>query len=387
MRLLQTSAGAGFCNVSSGASHLSLPEERNMKVSSKTVVLGPSVTVPLQNMTQGPVWPPSEVADRDGNFILVGGFILQEDESGKIVRVPNFNGVLVSKDTIPPLKYGLEDFSGPNLFGAPYRLIRNLDLRPGSSDMEQVLYSLSSGPFFGNFGGGHPKIPGQKDSRFNLNCEPLWNKSILPVGADTPDFYRPSYPLHQMPIWRMDEIPDFLSVGVRVEPDGEDHPEISTHRFVRSPVTLSDYIRAKGDIKITLLRREPSVNAYTHGRLDFSIRELLPNSVFTIFAVHGVSLLPPDDPRFLLAMPIGFPSIVLTDNSGNARASFELYNPFPHPANDPHLNRLAGVVVIYQSDFQSWGGAITAVGTGGGAHTIMGAYFNDLGALITQPSE
>lgn len=357
-----------------------------MSTSSKPVVLGSSVTVALQNMTQGPVWPPSEVADSDGNFILVGGFILSQDESGQIVRVPNFNGVLVSKDTVPPLKNGIEDFSGRNLFGAPYKVIRNLDLQPGSRDMEQVLYSLSSGPFFGNFGGGHPKIPGQKDSKYNLNCEPLWNQLISPKGADTPDFYRPSYALHEMPIWRMDEIPDVLSVGVRVDPDGGEHPQISTPAFMRSPIKLKDYIRAKGEVKITLLKRGTDSDAFTHGRFDFSIRDLLPNSVFTIFAVHGVSLLPPDDPRFRLAFPLGFPSIVLTDNSGNARASFELFNPFPHPTNDPHLNRLAGIVVIYQSDFQSWGGAITAVGTGGGAHTIMGAYFQDLGALVTQPA-
>jgi len=358
-----------------------------MSAAAKPMVVGPSASVPLLNMTQGPVWPPSEVADLDGNFILVGGFILKEVAPGKIVRVPNPNGVLVSKDTVPPLKNGLEDFSGPNLFGAPYKVIRDLDLRPGSQDMEQVVYSLSSGPFFGAFGGGHPKIPGQKDSRYNLNCEPLWNRLILPVGADTPDFYRPSYPLHQMPIWRMNEIPPFLSVGVRVDSDGGNNPEISSPSFARTPVTLKDYLRGKGEMKITLLRRTAKANAFTHARFHFSIRELLPNSVFTIFAVHGVSLLPPDDPRFLLAFPIGFPSIVLTDSSGNAQAAFELYNPFPDPAHDPHLNRLAGVVVIYQSDFQSWGGAITAVGTGGGAHTIMGAYFQGLETLVTEPAD
>lgn len=347
-------------------------------------IASPQATVPLYNMTQGPFWPPSEVADKDGNFILVGGFILKQVGPGKTAPVPNPGGVLVSKDTVPPLRLGLEDFSGPNLFGAPYAVIRELDLTPGSSDMQQVVFSLSSGPFYGNFGGGHPKIPGQQDSRYNLNCEPLWNRLIMPVGADTPGFYRPSYPLHEMPIWRMDEIPNFLSIGVRVEPGAVNPSRVSSLSFERKPITLGDYLRGKGNLKITLLRPRPGAKAFTHARFDFSIQQLLPNSVFTIFAVHGVSLLTPDDPRFLLAIPIGFPSIVLTDSSGNAEASFELYNPFPDPAKDPHLNRLAGVVVIYHSDFQSWGGAITAVGTGGGAHTIMGSYFQQLTDLVTQ---
>src|SRR5690349_3224419 len=60
-----------------------------------------SITKRLPNATQGPLWPPSETVDKDGNFILVGTGLL-ETAPGVVVPKPN-QALLVSKDTLPPV--------------------------------------------------------------------------------------------------------------------------------------------------------------------------------------------------------------------------------------------------------------------------------------------
>src|SRR5215831_14882294 len=88
--------------------------------------LSKDFSVPLTTLTQGPLWPPSEVADEHGNFVVIGGFILKETSAGRVEALPNLKGVIVSKDTVPPLNNGREDYS--NLLGAPYDIVRELDL-------------------------------------------------------------------------------------------------------------------------------------------------------------------------------------------------------------------------------------------------------------------
>jgi hypothetical protein len=110
-----------------------------------------SVTLELVNVTQGPLWPPSEMADKDGNFLLIHGFILKEID-GRVERVPNSGGVIVSKNTVLPLNTdGKEDFSNP--IGALYEIIRELDLGPRSKDGDIELYASFCGPWAGDFGG------------------------------------------------------------------------------------------------------------------------------------------------------------------------------------------------------------------------------------------
>src|SRR5690349_3038110 len=80
----------------------------------------PSVTIDLPNATQGPVWPPSAMVDKDGNFVVIG-LVLKQFGPSTVVPAPN-QAVIVSKETTPPLKDGVEDPS--NWFGAPYKVIR-----------------------------------------------------------------------------------------------------------------------------------------------------------------------------------------------------------------------------------------------------------------------
>src|SRR5690242_21774164 len=73
----------------------------------------------LINTTQGPLWPPSTVTDKDGNFVVVGS-ILTQTRPGVVTSVTG--AALVSKDTVPPLDAnGREDFSDP--MAAPYKIL------------------------------------------------------------------------------------------------------------------------------------------------------------------------------------------------------------------------------------------------------------------------
>jgi hypothetical protein len=135
----------------------------------------------LPNTTQGPLWPPSELVDRDGNFIVVGQ-VLTEVAPGVVVPVPS-SAALVSKDTVPPLDAtGKEDFSNP--LGAPHRVLRRLDLRPGGKDLKMELYAASFGPPAGNFG-GTSRVPREGDSRYNLNSLGTVCADLFPTTAQT----------------------------------------------------------------------------------------------------------------------------------------------------------------------------------------------------------
>jgi hypothetical protein len=349
-----------------------------------------SISVRLSGTTQGPFWPPSEVVDQEGNFILIGGFILTEVSPGKVVPIPNERGVIVSKETKPPLRDGKEDFSNP--LGAPYQIIRELDLGPNGKDWELLPYSLSAGPFVGDFGGGRPRVPATGHSRYNLNANPLWNKVFLPVGHEYPHFQRPSYRLDQVPILRLDEIPRQISIGVRVN-NKEMHarsgdPESPRDFRKRQPITLRDLLAGQGRLWITPLPSGEASSSFTGARFDFSLEGLLPHSLYGFWALHAASLLAPTDPNFILPVPLAVPNLIITDRRGSASASFELQNPFPDPASDAVGNRLVAIAVIYHSDFQNWGAALSGIATGVNAHTVMSANLSNLPNLFItrQPS-
>jgi hypothetical protein len=332
-----------------------------------------SINVSLNGTTQGPFWPPSEIVDQEGNFILIGGFILTEVSPGKVVPIPNERGVTVSKDTKPPLKDGKEDFSNP--LGAPYQIIRELDLGPYGKDWELVPYSLSAGPFVGDFGGGRPRVPATGHSRYNLNANPLWNKVFLPVGHEDPNFQRPSYPLDQVPILRLDEIPRHISIGVGANNNG---PGDFRRRH---SITLREFLAGQGRLAITPLSSGAS-SSFTGARFDFSLEGLLPHSLYGFWALHAASLLAPSNPNFILPIPLAVPNLIVTDRRGSASASFELQNPFPDQASDVVGNRLVAIAVLYYSDFQNWGAALSGIATGVNAHTVMSANLSNLPDLF-----
>jgi hypothetical protein len=265
------------------------------------------------NVTQGPLWPPSEIADKEGNFLLIHGFILKEID-GSVERVPNSGGVIVSKNTVPPLNTdGQEDFSNP--IGAPYEIIRELDLSPRSKDGDIELYSSSCGPWLGDFGGGSPRVPRIGESQYNLNAIPQLIKGLTPEDFQNPNFHVPSFPLNQTPIWHLDQIPVDIAIGVPSEGRAPDFRN-------RPPITLRDYLRGRGRVKITLTRYDRAARSFTSAVFDFSVDHLLPHSVYSVFAVRLATLEGLRTPD-----PLAIPNTFVTDGAGTARVAYEILTP------------------------------------------------------------
>ena len=332
----------------------------------------PSQTFRFKPGTQGPLWPPSIAQNADGDYLVVG-LILTAVAPGVVVPIPG--AALVSKDTVPPLNaQGIEDFSNP--FGAPYRVIRPLDLSPGSPDLSIVLYASSFGPFTGNFGGG-PRMPKLGDSLYNLNMggpgeEPC--REQLPAASQT-SYTRERVPLHRVQVY------GFRGDQVVYDPDtGQALPrhEEQLDAFRREPITLGAYLGGTREATITLTRWNEEVGAYTAARFDFRFRGLVPN------AVHHVSLLRSNifNPRPIRGNPtsVTVSNAFVTDDKGNASFSRELPNPFPDPATDDKGLRVIGIVGAYHSDFMNKAGCPGRFGSSVDTH----ANFNTFAEGITQ---
>jgi hypothetical protein len=149
-------------------------------------------TYELSLTTQGPTYPPSEVMDANGNFIVIGR-INRAGADGKLA--PEWGSALVSQETQTP-PFGQQ---------WPYKILR--ELRP--EDDEQVLYTLS--------------LP--------LPCN---NYPLVFAPEQRPDAHhirRPSLPFHQA------FIPDF-------------RPEDG--RRLQTPITLGQWRKARGQMTVVI---------------------------------------------------------------------------------------------------------------------------------------
>jgi hypothetical protein len=326
---------------------------------------GPSFTHHFVVSTQGPPWPPSEVTDANGDFVVVGD-ILTEVAPGQVIGIPG--AALVSKDTVPPLDAnGREDFSNP--MGAPYQVIRHLDLSRGSNDLKIELYTNSFGPSVGNFGGG-PRIPRQGENRYNLNMLPATCPDFFPTQIQETSYTLPSFPLHLAPVWGFsgdqvsyevdsgDAYTPRWGSGSQCPPDGCLGEDIVNHRR-QQPITLGEYMRQRGRMKVTLTRFDPRLDAYTHARFEITLDNLLPSSMYTVWGVRLRTLLLGVPPN-----PLRFPNVVITDRKGAGKVSYEVRNPFPDAQGPQALLRLLAVGVAFHPDFQNWGGCFGRIGAG-----------------------
>lgn len=354
-----------------------------------------SLTRMLPRATQGPLWPPSEIVDKDGNFVLVG-LVLTEIQPGVIVPIPN-KAVLVDKNTVPPLdSNGHEDFT--NNLGAPYKVIRELDLRPGSPDLDIVLYSLSYGPYAGDVGlsgKAGPRIPKAGDSAFNLNGALPSCPEIFPTPSQVGVFTRSSFALHEYPIYGFqgDQIAQDVITGQPIVPHLASGPncglgcagENNADQRQRPPITLGRYLAGSAKMKITLTRFNEQVNAFTAARFDFKFENLLPHSMYTIWTVRKNVIASRPDIR--LPNPLGVPAVVMTDEKGNGSYSTELTNPFPDPATDTKGMRMIGLAVDYHPNFQNWGACPAILGPGVDVHAAFNVAADgtrDLTTFITK---
>lgn len=187
-------------------------------------------TYDLSLTTQGPLYPPSEVMDDDGNFIVIGALNRLGTDGTVVTR---WGRAIVQSDSpVPP-------------FGdrAPYIIIEEFgdDLPPHVGN--KVLHTLP--------------LP--------LPCT---NYPMLFAPAQYPkanEERRPSYPFHETPI-----------------PDAR--PEHG--RKLASPVRLKDWVTAKGQLGVSVMEDGRSAD------FDFDFEWLLPNSLYTVMTLRENDLNP-----------------------------------------------------------------------------------------------
>lgn len=342
-----------------------------------------SITIDLPNTTQGPLWPPAEVTDENGNYILVGN-VLKLVKPGMAQMFPH-QAVLVSKQTVPPLdKNGIED--PENWFGAGYRIIRPLNLQKGSPDLDMELHSSSFGPAEGS--GRTARIPAIGDSRYNLNADVATCPEAFPGTVQRTNYFRPSYPLHQVPIvgFQGDSVVYDADTGdahtamtatniascAATGCPGED--QVDTRR--NKPITLGEWLKAKGQVKITLTQPNGR-GQFTHAKFDLELHNLLPNSVYSVWAVRPRQIPVPGVWKARQIDPLSTPNVLVTDSNGDVSAEYELANPFPDAATDTRRLRIVGLSVVFHSDAQNWGACFSRFGPSVDVHAVFSTLNSD----------
>lgn len=258
----------------------------------------------LSLTTQGPTYPPSEVMDEQGNFIVIGK--INRGKEGRTTS--DWGAAVVSTNSEVP-KFGVQ---------APYTIVRELLLDNLGEDGNLILHTLP--------------LP--------LPCN---NYSMIFAPDQNPyadNIPRKSYPFHQAPI------PDYR------EEDG---------RKISSPIMLNNWIKAKGECKVTLpVDRRTAI-------FEFCFTGLIPDSLYTIMSLREHDL---NSEKMTRPGPLGIPNVFITDDMGSGSYRATMPNPFPSP-DIPNHNRIINVVILWMSSQCSYGGAIGLYGLGGDIHAQL----------------
>ena len=183
----------------------------------------------LSVTTQGPTYPPSEVMDGAGNFIVIGR-INRPDMNGGVRS--DWGAAIVSAESdVPPF--------GENY---PYKIVRELPEPLSFSDQTIVLHTLP--------------LP--------LPCH-NYPMVFAPEQSTALERSLPSYPFHDVPI------PDLRAI------DG---------RKLRHPITLGDWVKAHGQVLVTVSqdRREAT--------FQLDLEGLIPDSLYTVMSLRQHDLDP-----------------------------------------------------------------------------------------------
>lgn len=242
----------------------------------------------LSLTTQGPLYPPSEVMDGDGDFVVVGMINRTTPEGA---TVPEWGAAVVSPDSPVP-EFGTL---------APYTLVRELDTDPDGADRDLVLYTLP--------------LP--------LPCN---NYPMLFAPEQLPDadqVKRPSHAFHEVPI------PDLRP---------EDGPKVV------EPVTFGDWMRAGGTLQV-------GVTADGHsGTFDFEFSRLVPHSVYTVMSLRAHDLDPAGPTRpGPLGVPNVF--VTDADGSGRYHATMPNPFPDPDLPRANRIINVVVLWMSYQRSY------------------------------------
>jgi len=330
--------------------------------------------IKLPNATQAPFWPPAEVVDKDGNFVVVGN-VLRRSDNGS-VRFET-GAALVSANTTPPVDAdGVEDFSNP--LGAPYEIIRELDLSPHSSDRDIELFTVSYGPPRGLFGGGG-RIPMEGKSAYNLNSLPDSCPDLFPGKSQEYGYKRRSFPLGRASVagFQGDQVAYDSDTGLPYDPmlaSGEGCGAGCTgeNRVDFYPgdgrITLGEWIDGVATVKIRLKDWDEDSQAYTSASFHVSLKNAIPNALYTVWLPRTNVAVNQGQPEYRQPPPAGLPNIIITDEEGYGDLSFDVENPFPAPEVDDQQLRVVGMAVDFHSDYQNWGACFSRLGAGVDIH-------------------
>jgi hypothetical protein len=254
----------------------------------------------LDLTTQGPLYPPSEILDDKGNFVVIGKIC--KEVNGEIQI--NWGAAIIGRNTRLPVFGSLDK----------YEIIDDLDLENLGEYGERPLYTLP--------------LP--------LPCN---NYKMLFAPHQRPDaneIVRDSLPLH-------DAVPDFL---------------VEHSRKYRNIITLNQWIKANGSLTVETCNNGHDANFY------FDLKNLIPNSLYTVMAIRKNDLNPLKPTR---PGPLGVPNCFVSDETGAGTYSSTMINPFPSNGG----NRIINIVVLYMSSQCSNGGAIGIYGLGGDIHAHL----------------
>lgn len=253
----------------------------------------------LSVTTQGPLYPPAEVINSAGDFIVLGNLIYPDGIK--------WGMAIVSKNSLLP-KFG---------HYIPYKIEKDL-LNVDKDELSKIeLFTLPL------------PIP--------LNNYPMVFAPEQFSNANT--IRRDSYPLNKGYIY--------------------DYRESDGRREI-GKITLLNWIKATGKLLITISEDKRKA------RFDFSFKNLIPNSLYTVMSLRERDL----DPKYISRPgPLGIPNVFITDDKGNADYYAILDNPFPKKSEDG--NRIINVIVLFMSSQQSYGGAIGHFGLGGDVHAHL----------------
>lgn len=324
--------------------------------------------------TQAPVWPPAEVMNKNGDFVVVGT-VLKRLDDGTVT--PTIGAAIVSADTVPPLdSNGREDFSNP--LGAPYNILKELDLSKGSPDRNIELFTASFGPSKGAFGGGG-RIPMEGKSAYNLNGLPDVCPEIFPSESQAYNFKRESYPLNMAPVlgFQGDQVAYDVNSGEQYDPFQKSgiscgagcSGENSVDNYpIKKPITLGEWLDASATVKIKLKEWSSKKGLYTAAKFTVSLKNAVPSGLYTVWLPRANVASNQGQPEYRQPTPAGLSNIIITDKHGNGQLSFEIENPFPATEMDDAGLRVVGMAIDFHSDYQNWGACFSRIGAGVDIH-------------------
>lgn len=184
----------------------------------------------LSLTTQGPTYPPSEVMDRYGNFIVIGR-INRRAAGGGVVSVWS-RAIVSANSPLPAL--------GGNL---PYDIVRELPEQLSADDEGLVLHTLP--------------LP--------LPCNNYPMVFAPDQCAKADQVIRASYAFHEVPI------PDLRA---------EDGPKVT------QPITLGQWCKARGQLEVRLSEDRRSA------QFQFEFSGLIPDSLYTVMSLRQRDLDP-----------------------------------------------------------------------------------------------